>query len=234
VLLDATCPKCGKQYHLPQKLAGKSVRCKECQTVFVLSEISDGGELELAEQPVTTPRATSRPVAPRAQIVEEDPAHVSAARRAVDVILGPRDGSFWITTVFLILSVIACISTGSAITILCSSLVVAILMSFAGAVWAARLMLEQGIPVRFIVVAIVAPVLFIPALLLTSMLTERETYRGPLYCQLRAGLMILVMIVSGNIAAAREKTAHDAKFQQQLRAAQTRAAASGPATEPGK
>jgi hypothetical protein len=113
-------------------------------------------------------------------------------------------------------------------------LVVAALMSLAGAVWAARLMTEEGIPVRYIVLAVLFPALFIPGLLLTSMLSDPSTYRGPLFCQLRAALLIFVMILGGNIAAAREKAANDANFQRNLQAARNHAAQSAPASAPGK
>jgi uncharacterized protein (TIGR03067 family) len=37
VAIQTTCPKCGKQYSLRDELGGRSVRCKECQTSFVVA-----------------------------------------------------------------------------------------------------------------------------------------------------------------------------------------------------
>src|SRR5437899_12912750 len=63
--IPVACPSCNTVYHLAEAQAGKRVRCKQCEAIFPVPELSTApataGIPEIAQR-VDRPRKTSTPV----------------------------------------------------------------------------------------------------------------------------------------------------------------------------
>ena len=67
------CPKCKKQYNLPDNLLGKPVKCTACQTTFK------------TPAPQGQQRATRRPTASAEEIAARKKAQIQAQQQAAEL-----------------------------------------------------------------------------------------------------------------------------------------------------
>jgi len=67
-----SCPKCEKQIKAPSELVGKKIRCKECQTVFVVTAPAGAPSAAKGAKPAkAAPAKEEAPARPRATDMDE-------------------------------------------------------------------------------------------------------------------------------------------------------------------
>ena len=79
-MMTVQCPSCNKMYNVPETMGGKQVRCKSCQTVFVIGAQQQAPQApEVQMQPAAQPGQVAPAQAPMAQ---EAPGAMAPVRAA--------------------------------------------------------------------------------------------------------------------------------------------------------
>src|SRR5262245_17097496 len=74
--VSASCPKCSATAIVPERLVGQKVRCKTCESVFVVAESAPAATFEVTPSPAPSP--TPSPAPPPAPPAELPVASVSS------------------------------------------------------------------------------------------------------------------------------------------------------------
>ncbi|OWK37531.1 hypothetical protein [Fimbriiglobus ruber] len=72
--LEITCPKCGKDFKVPAEFAGKTIRCKNCQTAFQVPPAGGGPARPVAARPAGAKPAAPVAARPAAPVAAKPPA----------------------------------------------------------------------------------------------------------------------------------------------------------------